>query len=36
MGTDTREIARYLHEWWAARLAHPESLAAASAPALPQ
>ena len=36
MGTDTREIARYLHEWWAARLARPESGAAASAPALPQ
>jgi methylmalonyl-CoA mutase C-terminal domain/subunit len=29
MGTDTREIARYLHEWWQERLAQP---ATASAP----
>ncbi len=32
MGTDTREIARYLNDWWQLRLAHPET---ASAPALP-
>lgn len=36
MGTDTREIARYLNEWWAARLAHPESSAATAAPARPR
>lgn len=25
MGTDTREIARYLSDWWQARLAQPET-----------
>jgi methylmalonyl-CoA mutase C-terminal domain/subunit len=30
MGTDTRDIARYLDDWWRARLAHPESPAAAT------
>jgi methylmalonyl-CoA mutase C-terminal domain/subunit len=36
MGTDTRDIARYLKDWWRARLAHPEGPAtAAPAPRAP-
>jgi methylmalonyl-CoA mutase C-terminal domain/subunit len=30
MGTDTRDIARYLDDWWRARLAQPEGPAAAA------
>jgi methylmalonyl-CoA mutase, C-terminal domain len=36
MGTDTREIARYLDDWWRARLAHSQSSSSTAVPALPQ
>jgi methylmalonyl-CoA mutase, C-terminal domain len=35
MGTDTRDIARYLDEWWLARLAQPDTSGSAAALALP-
>ncbi len=35
MGTDTRDIARYLNDWWRARLAHPDPATAAAATPAP-
>src|SRR5450432_3901709 len=36
MGTDTREIARYLNQWWLERLGHPDASGSAAAAGLPR
>jgi methylmalonyl-CoA mutase, C-terminal domain len=36
MGTDTRDIAGYLNDWWRERLARPEAAAPGTAAALPR